>query len=149
MVKIYNKKWITVTQGGADAFVSGELATNADLPNGQVMLIHKITVFFPAIPTNSSIEFQVSTEDDTSLKDASDIRSLSYKKIDAKQTTAVGVNVYESPTYMPLMPVMAGSENVYVYVDSTGTAAANEVTFCFDYELVKPTDKKLIMNIRR
>jgi hypothetical protein len=136
---------VSVTQGGADAFVQASMQTGLE---GQVRQAFKILQAswewtnngLPSSASPTNLEIAISRRTKAAMPLISD-NDVIYKWLMGWRVLTSGIAVYEGiQRWQPMGDVFIVEDPVYIQVDSAATAQANNIVLRIDYDIVTLTE---------
>jgi hypothetical protein len=146
--KIARFKTISLLQGGADAFVEGELDTGIIPENGEAWLINRIEMQFPAIlsgiSADSNIDWSITRDSKASVVGFSDPDTVYYDGFVNALTTSGQVIIPTLRTYTPEAGTIFVEPTIFAQLDSATTGLTMQCYMRIYYELVKVTEIEIL-----
>lgn len=137
---------VTLTQGGADAFVQGTIATGLDPSDGIAFVLVGIEVVFP-IPfggTASNVQWSVTRDTKTAIAYYDDQDCLYSDGLGTIMQTS-GMRLQQLRTEVAFdRGIFIVEPSIYAQLDSNATSAANTAYMRLHYEQQKVSELEIL-----
>jgi len=140
---------VTLTQGSADAFVQGTIATGIVPADGLIQKIVRVVFQFNAqsfdgIASDCSVYWSIARDTKTAVAALSDADSILYDGLDIAFTTSGAVMVPLTYTYEPSDGFFIAEPNIYVQLDSNATGETMTCNVRMFYEEVRASEVDIL-----